>query len=105
MRLVTEECFLLGHFAFVSNADADLEASLDIYKLRNEAEVVFKLILGNLMKTTRVHSTQALEGLLLSILTNLRVRTKANLDGQPICSSYTIAEVFARLKGTSTYST
>ncbi len=104
MSLVTEECFLLGYFAFVSNADADLEASLDIYKLRNEAEVVFKLMLGNLMKTTRVHSTQALEGLLftsfvaLSILTSLRARMKADLDGQPVCSSYTIAEVFARLK-------
>ena len=72
--------------------------------LSNEAEVVFKLMLGNLMKTTRVHSTQALEGLLfttfvaLSILTNLRARMKADLNGQPVCSSYTIAEVFARLK-------
>ena len=104
MRTVTEHCFLLGYFAFVSNDDADLEAALDIYKLRNEAEVVFKLMLGNLMKTTRVHSTQALEGLLfttfvaLSILTNLRARMKADLNGQPVCANYTIAEVFARLK-------
>ena len=104
MRTVTEHCFLLGYFAFVSNGDADLEAALDIYKLRNEAEVVFKLMLGNLMKTTRVHSTQALEGLLfttfvaLSILTNLRARMKADLNGQPVCANYTIAEVFARLK-------
>ena len=96
--------FLLGYFAFVSNTDADLEEALDIYKLRNEAEVVFKLMLEHLMKTTRVHSTQALEGLLfttfvaLSILTNLRTRMKADLNGQPVCSNYTIAEVFARLK-------
>ncbi|MEI3011927.1 MAG: hypothetical protein V8T46_06800 [Sutterella seckii] len=65
---------------------------------------MFKLMLGNLMKTTRVHSTQALEGLLfttfvaLSILTNLRARMKADLNGQPVCANYTIAEVFARLK-------
>lgn len=104
MRTVTEHCFLQGYFAFVSNDDADLESALDIYKLRDEAEVVFKLMLGNMMKTTRVHSTQALEGLLfttfvaLSILTNLRVRMKADLNGQPVCSNYTIAEVFARLK-------
>ncbi len=74
--IITEECFLMGYFAFVSNAKAELEESLDIYKLRNEAEVVFKLMLGNLLRTTRVHSSQALEGLLfttfvaLSILTN-----------------------------------
>ena len=61
-------------------------------------------MLGNLLRTTRVHSTQALEGLLfttflaLSILTSLRVRMKADLNGQPVASSYTIAEVFARLK-------
>lgn len=104
MRRVTQECFLLGYFAFVSNAEADLEESLDIYKLRNEAEVVFKLMLSNLLRTTRVHSSQALDGLLLttfvalSILTNLRARMKADLDGQPVFASYTIAEVFARLK-------
>ena len=105
MTQVTQECFLLGYFAFVSNAmDHGLERALDIYKLRNEAEVVFKLMLGNLLRTTRVHSTQALEGLLfttflaLSILTSLRVRMKADLNGQPVASSYTIAEVFARLK-------
>lgn len=68
---------------------------------------MLKLMLGNLIKTTRVHSTQALEGVLftsfvaLSILTNLRARMKPDLDGQPVYSSYTIAEVFARLKGTA----
>ena len=104
MVRITEECFLMGYFAFVSNAKAELKESLDIYKLRNEAEVVFKLMLGNLLRATRVHSSQALEGLhfttfvALSILTNLRVRMKADLNGQPISSSYTIAEVFARLK-------
>ena len=101
MRTVSEHCFLLGYFAFVPNDDVDLESALDIYKLCNEVEVVFKLMLGNLMKTTRVHS---MEGLLfttfmaLSILTNLRARMKADLNGQPVCSNYTIAEVFARLK-------
>lgn len=104
VKSITEECFFMGYFAFASNAKAELEESLDSYKLRNEAEVVFKLMLGNLLRTTRVHSSQALEGLLfttfvaLSILTNLRVRMKADLNGQPISSSYTIAEVFARLK-------
>ena len=32
------------------------------------------------------------------VLTSLRVRMKADLNGQPVASSYTIAEVFARLK-------
>lgn len=64
----------------------------------------FKLMLGNILRTTRVHSSQALEGLLfttfvaLCILTNLRVRMKADLNGQPISSNFTIAEVIARLK-------
>jgi len=48
-----------GYLAFVSNAKAELEESLGIYKLRNDAEVVFKLMLGNLLRTTRVHSSQA----------------------------------------------
>ena len=58
MVRITEECFLMGYFAFVSNAKAELEESLDIYKLGNEAEVVFKLMLGNLLRTTRVHSSK-----------------------------------------------
>ena len=104
MFKISQECYLLGFFAFVTNAGLGLEESLDIYKLRNEAEVVFKLMLSNLMKTTRVHSSQALEGLLfttfvaLSILTGLRARMKADLNGQPISSHYTIGEIFARLK-------
>ena len=101
---ISQECYLLGFFAFVTNAELGLEESLDIYKLRNEAELVFKLMLSNLMKTTRVHSSQALEGLLfttfvaLSILTRLRARMKADLNGQPISSHYTIGEIFARLR-------
>ena len=77
MSRIGKECYLLGFFAFVTNARLGLEEALDIYKLRNEAEVVFKLMLSNLMKTTRVHSSQVLEGLLvttfgaLSILTGL----------------------------------
>lgn len=101
---ITEECYLLGFFAFVTNADLDLQQSLDIYQLRNEAEVVFKLMLSNLMHSTRVHSSQALDGRLftsfvaLGVLTDLRHRMKADLNGSPVFASYTIAEVFARLK-------
>lgn len=104
MQEISNECYTLGYFAFVSNARATLGQSLDIYRLRNEAEVVFKLMMSNLLRSTRVHSTQALEGLLfttfvaLSILTCLRHKMRANLNGLPVSSSYTISEVFARLK-------
>ena len=104
MEMVSQECFFLGYFAFVTNDSASLEDSLNIYKLRNEAEVVFKLMLGNLLRTTRVHSSQALDGLLLttfvalSFLTDLRTRMKSKLNGSPISSTYTIAEIISRLK-------
>ena len=104
MTEVSEECYLFGYFAFVSNAGMTPGDSLETYRLRNEAEVVFKLMLANLMKTTRVHSTQALEGLLfttfiaLGILTELRKRMKATFETSTINSTFTIAELLARLK-------
>ena len=104
MFRISEECFLLGYFAFVSNAGIEAGKALDAYKLRNEVEVVFKLMLGSLLRTTRVHSSQALDGLLfttfiaLGILTSLRARMKACFNGQPVSSSFTIAEILARLK-------
>ena len=56
------------------------------------------------LMTTRVHSTQALEGLLfttfiaLGILTELRKRMKATFETSTINSTFTIAELLARLK-------
>ena len=71
-------CYDMGFFAFVSNRKLPIEQALSHYSLRNEAEVTFKTMMGNLIRTTRVHSTAALNGLVftsfigLSILTELR---------------------------------
>lgn len=102
--LVDIECYSLGYFAFVTNTNLPLEDSLEVYKLRNEAEVVFKLMMGNLLRSTRAHSTQALDGLLfttfiaLGILTNLRLRMRADFRGTRLGSQFSIAELIASLK-------
>lgn len=102
--LVDIECYSLGYFAFVTNTNLPLEDSLEVYKLRNEAEVVFKLMMGNLLRSTRAHSTQALDGLLfttfiaLGILTNLRLRMRPDFRGTRLGSQFSIAELIASLK-------
>lgn len=73
-----QECYVRGFFACISNTDQTPDAVLDKYRTRNEVEVLFRLMIGRLLDTTRVHSTPVLEGLLfvvfiaLSILSRLR---------------------------------
>ena len=61
-------------------------------------------MLSNILRSTRVHSGQSLDGLLftafaaLSVLTDLRHRMKTDLNGSLVFANYTIAEVFALLK-------
>ena len=53
-----DECYLRGFFACVSSTDQSLDELLDKYRLRNEVEVNFRLMLGDLHRTTRVQSSQ-----------------------------------------------
>lgn len=77
-REFDEECFIRGFFACISNTDQSADQVLDKYRTRNEVEVLFRLMIGRLLDTTRVHSSTVLEGLLfcvfiaLSILSRLR---------------------------------
>lgn len=60
-----EYCYTLGYFALITNANIDRYKALDDYGLRNEVEVFFKKQ-KDLMRTTRVQSDEALNGLLLT---------------------------------------
>ena len=56
--VLNEKCYLRGFFACVSSTDQSLDELLDKYRLRNEVEVNFRLMLGDLHRTTRVQSSQ-----------------------------------------------
>jgi len=75
---VDQECYIRGFFACLSNSKQSADEVLQKYRTRNEIEVLFRLMMEHLLKTTRVQSTATLEGLLfvvfiaLSILSRLR---------------------------------
>lgn len=98
-------CYDMGFFAFVSNRKLPIEQALSHYSLRNEAEVTFKTMMGNLIRTTRVHSTAALNGLVftsfigLSILTELRaLLRRPDENGVPLSKTYTMHELLKTLQ-------
>lgn len=98
-------CCDMGFFAFVSNRKLPIEQALSHYSLRNEAEVTFKTMMGNLIRTTRVHSTAALNGLVftsfigLSILTELRaLLRRPDENGVPLSKTYTMHELLKTLQ-------
>ena len=116
-----DECYLRGFFACVSSTDQSLDELLDKYRLRNEVEVNFRLMLGDLHRTTRVQSSQSLDGMLLvtfvalSLLGNLRTMLKRKLPAHeniravncdimdfneeyPLSDYYTISEMLTELK-------
>lgn len=112
---VNEDSHLLGFFSMVGNVDESLENVLDKYEKRNEVEVLFKLMFGHLLQTTRVQSTQALETLLLivfigiTLLTSLRsimLKTDVPSDlavqrkAKPskLSDLFTISEIFSQLQ-------
>lgn len=113
--LIREDSYLFGYFAMIGNINEDLAAVLDKYEQRNEVEVLFRLMFGHLIKTTRVHSTRALEALMLivfvgiSALTSLRstmARTptpkaiaKARNEKPSMLSElFSISEIFQQLQ-------
>lgn len=98
-----------------------MDELLDKYRLRNEVEVNFRLMLGDLHRTTRVQSSQSLDGMLLvtfvalSLLANLRTMLKRKLPAHEIIRAvdcdimdfneeytlsdyYTISEMLTELK-------
>lgn len=85
---VSYECYGLGYFGLVGNVDISLMDALTKYRQRNEVEVAFKLMFQHLLTSTRVHSSAALDGLLmttfvgLSILTYLRTRMHGTIPNE-----------------------
>lgn len=69
-----EQCYLQGFFAMASNVKGlTLERALENYSTRNEVEVIFRLMFQHLLKSTRVHSLAALDGLLLAVFVALNI--------------------------------
>ena len=85
---VSYECYCLGYFGLVGNVDITLMDALTKYRQRNEVEVAFKLMFQHLLTSTRVHSSAALDGLLmttfvgLSILTYLRTKMNGTIPNE-----------------------
>ena len=83
-----QECYVKGFFACISNTNQSLDSVLDKYRTRNEIEVLFRLMIGKLISSTRVQSSAALEGLLfivfiaLSILGRLRKALKTQVPSR-----------------------
>ena len=120
---INEACIAQGCFALMSNTNQSPEMAMDKYSLRNEVEVMFRLMLGDLIKTTRVHSTAALDGLLfivfcaLSLIARLRILLQKKVrpskkkkqddatDGREelhaLNEYYTLREVLTELKAIS----
>lgn len=114
-KLVDEDSHLFGFFSMVGNVDESLDEILDKYEQRNEVEVLFKLMFGHLLKTTRVQTSQALEALLLTVfvgmalLTSLRTRmlrtdtpkevaSQRGAEPSKLADLFTISEVFSQLQ-------
>lgn len=75
-RKCNDECYLLGFFAMVGNEGKSVEEVLDMYSERNTVEVDFKRLFGTLLQSTRVHSSQAFEGLMLTTFVGLTMLTR-----------------------------
>ena len=74
------ECYMRGFFACVANVNDSLDGLLSKYRLRNEVEVLFRLMLGNLYRTTRVQSTAAMEGQIFVVFIALTILAKLRQD-------------------------
>lgn len=73
-KAYSQRCYLQGFFAMASNVKGlTLEMALKDYSTRNEVEVIFGLMFHHLLKSTRVHSLAALDGLLLAVFVALNI--------------------------------
>ena len=80
---VSYACYGLGYFGLVGNVDISLLDALKKYRQRNEVEVTFKLMFQHLLRTTRVHSSAAFDGLLMTTFVGLSILTylRSKMDG------------------------
>ena len=74
------ECYMRGFFACIANTDDSLDELLSKYRLRNEVEVLFRLMLDNLYRTTRVQSTAVMEGQIFVVFIALTILAKLRQD-------------------------
>ena len=76
-------CYGLGYFGLVGNVDISLLDALKKYRQRNEVEVTFKLMFQHLLSSTRVHSSTAFDGLLMTTFAGLSILTylRSKMDG------------------------
>lgn len=76
------------NYGMDGNVDLSLCDALKKYRQRNEVEITFKLMFQHLLSTTRVHSSVAFDGLLmttfvgLSILTYLRTQMDSSIPNE-----------------------
>lgn len=73
-----EACYLKGFFALSGNLDLTTRQAIETYRERNTVEIDFKLLLKNLLQSSRVHSTQAFDGLMFITFIGLSILTYLN---------------------------
>lgn len=73
-----EACYLMGFFALCGNVDVSTRGAIELYRERNKVEVDFKLLMKNLLQSSRVHSTVAFHGLMFVTFIALNILTYLN---------------------------
>ena len=73
-----ESCYLMGFFALSGNVDVSTRQAIELYRKRNTIEVDFKLLMKNLLQSSRVHSTASFDGLMFVTFISLSILTYLN---------------------------
>lgn len=76
--LLDEECYMKGFYTMAGNVDMSVAEALDFYHRRSRIEIDFKLLFEHLMRSSRVHSTAAFEGIMLVTFAGLSILTYMN---------------------------
>ena len=70
---INQYCYMQGFFACTTNVNETPDGLLSKYRLRNEVEVLFKLMFGDMYRTTRMQSTPVLEGQVFTVFVGLGI--------------------------------
>ena len=70
---INQYCYMQGFFACTTNVNETPDGLLSKYRLCNEVEVLFRLMLGDMYRTTRLQSTPALEGQVFTVFVGLGI--------------------------------
>lgn len=110
-ELLDEECYMKGFYTMAGNVDMSVAEALDFYHRRSRIEIDFKLLFEHLMRSSRVHSTAAFEGIMLVTFAGLSILTYMNRQMEKafpneraesgmsvIKKLYTIQELFKDLR-------